>query len=377
MDLRKPVALTLWLALPASTTLAAQNTIIVTGGGRALIVAVANANHGDTLIVRPAPTDYTNVMVDKGLTILCDPGVTFEGFLSTPIGARNVPAGRTLAWRGGRMWFAMHTADAFRVENCRGNVVFEDLIVDATQGGTIIDSPYVTLNRCTLRSIKVTRSTVAFADCQVFGSAEIQPGVGGAVSILQSNVSIAGGSFLGWDSPYPMFAPTPGIRLRSGSLTLAGNATTTVRGGNGTPNAPAIATLSGFIRIEPAVQLLTRAGQPITGGAVVRTERIPSVRADGVGTGQTFTADVHAPALSYTATFVSWIVPPVSLPFGDLWVDPFAPLFDAGIVPPNDTRSVSLVVPTLPRGLTIVLQAASARTDGTLVVGPPTVVVLD
>ena len=41
MDLRKPVALTLWLALPASTTLAAQNTIIVTGGGRALIVTGA------------------------------------------------------------------------------------------------------------------------------------------------------------------------------------------------------------------------------------------------------------------------------------------------------------------------------------------------
>ncbi|MEM7204424.1 MAG: hypothetical protein AAF628_29460 [Planctomycetota bacterium] len=345
---------------------AAQQVFVVSGGGRALQLAAQRANPGDTLVVRPAR--YSPVIVDKGIAVLCDPGVTI--YSSAPLeGLRisGVPAGEVFAMRGGV--FEIGTgAFPLAALDCAGALVFEQVDVPA---GFVRDCAQVAFNDVETTDLTVTRSSVSFVDCVMAGGFG-DPTSGSVLLGLNASIAVSGGSVIGADaqSPRPAMRAIYAIDSR---LTVAGSAATTLAGGNG--GVPALELVGGSLRIDPAVSLVAYGSPAIVGTGTVTQTAIPWVQAQGVASGQPFTEVAHGTPGALLAVFANVPVAPITTPFGDLWLTLPGLVIDAGVVPPGRTLTRSFALPPLPRGATFVFQPIELMPPGPLVIGTPTGVV--
>jgi hypothetical protein len=353
-----------WHALVAAAAavlpLAAQQTIIVSGGGFALNQAIAAASPGDLLIVRAG--NYVPAWSDRGVSILCDPGVIFESAFGPSLGARGIPVGQTFLLRGGTIQFIGHAGGPV-VQSCQGAVRFEDLVHNQPPIGAISDSANVSFRNCHLSHVEVRNSTVALHGCN---------GVGrifeSALLIRSGNVTISGGSFTGGGQA--PFSAMPAIVLEAGLVTITGDSNTTIAAAGGTSGSvPAIATTGGTIVLDPSVTLRGNASPAVTGPAFVDVVRVPyaSVQLDP----SLLRASIFAEPSALSAALLSWSVPPLPTPFGTLWVHALASVVDFGVVPAGGVRTLQLTVPPLASALPIILQPASLGVNGRIVLGAP------
>jgi hypothetical protein len=365
-------------ALSLAVAAAAQQQIIVQGGGSALQAAIDQASPGDILIVRAA--NYDLVTVRKGIAILCDPGVgIFNNTMGTApsIAVRDLPAGEHFQLRGGvLLGNGLNPLNA-SISSCQGPVLFERVATSAAvlRRTVVQQSQQVAFTGCALERMEVSSSNVALADCTLRGicvDAQI-PKDCNALAVVDSRVSVSGGSIRGQNAFF-ILPPSPAIWLSNGALTIAGDASTLIAGGTGNPAQPAIATTTGSVLIDPAVQI-TSVGPPVGGGASVRVRATPSVRTASTQSGQVFTARTFSEPGSAVVLLADAPRPPVVTPFGDLWLGVSSLIVDSGLVPPNGERVRSFVLPPLARAEPTILQAAGLLLSGELVIGTPTGIV--
>ena len=356
-------ALLLLVATPA------QSTIVVQGGGMAFAQAVDAANPGDTLLVRPG-TYYTTT-ITKGLRVLCDPNVDYLRNIFGPgFYVRGIPAGEQFTLRGGKISGSVHLGFETGVWNSAGGVTFDGVRFETSENRFEANAA-LAFRDCTMGTLHLEASTASFADCTIQGGV-----FQAAMLIVGGDVSMSGGSV----TAFGLFQTraVPAIAVGSGTLHLAGDASTRIAAGSNGPPVPAIELgPNAVLRLHPAVTLVPVNSPPIVGAGTVEMLPLPTVAISGAAVGQVLTADMRAEPGSYSAVFLSWAVPPVALaPFGTLWIAGEAPLMFGGTVPASGALSATTGVPGVVADATIVAQALSITTGRRLLVGTPTVFVV-
>lgn len=394
------------LALPPGL---AQQTIVVQGGGAALQQAIDGANPGDVLDVHAGT--YDAVLIQKGVHVVCRSGVSVVHAQGSALTIRGVPAGESMSWRGGELsastpgnplWTPVLGVEncagavllrtirprltapvlAFtaylRVLACSGPVVLEDFVA----GMANIELSRVAITDCAqvvfrdsadIPPLDVTRSNLLLDGCQI-----LEHNSARGMIVTASDVTVRGGSIRG-GLAFSFAVGMPAIALESGVVTLTGGARIIGFGTSTAPQiaAPAIDSSGGRIRLDPSAQLVSFLPNPIRGPALVSHEPIAQLGSSGNRSGAPFLVDVHGEPGSLTATFVSWAVSPTATPYGQLWVDPRAPLLDLAVLPAGGVRQLSATMPNLPLRSLLVMQPISWTSAGTLVVGAAATVVVD
>lgn len=120
-------------------------------------VAILVAGDGDVLLIRPG--HYGNALVSEGLTLIADKAANGERPRFESISVTGIAANATVVLRGLSVVEHFQTIGlgaTVRVSNCAGSVVIEDVEGIAGQsvysqpvGAWIVNSPRVTLTRCT------------------------------------------------------------------------------------------------------------------------------------------------------------------------------------------------------------------------------------
>ena len=360
----------------------AQTTTVVSGGGPALANAVQAAQPGDTLIVRAAR--YDPIVVTRGIRILCDPGVVVRP--ASPgsvvsVDVRGVPTGQELVIHGMSLpgqgfAFPPPTPYVLSVTGCAGRVVLQRLSFTEAQWNynayaTIADCGDLSLNDCLLSQVLVARSTISLASCTTNRPTNALP-PRGTLSVSNSSVFVNGGSIFGGQSSISFFEAYPGIHATASTLTLAGAAR--VAGGTfGQVFAPAIeADASTRIHLGPKTSITAGVTPPIRGG-VTLAEPLPGVSVRNAVAGGVATFTTTGQPGTLVASLLSWNAAPFPLPFGTLWIDTAAPVFDLGPMPSSGDRSVTTPVPPPLARESLTAQAiALGTTPNDLFVGAPT-----
>lgn len=349
------------------TSLPGQQTIVVdiNGGGQFsdLPAAIAAADPGDTLLV--APGTYSSFVLSKGLRIIGGPNVAAGGILSA-WSVRNLPAGESVVIR------EVHTSNPLfsarvSLDGNEGQVHLENLRIDG--GVDISDSQQVTLHRVlatgsTPGGAAVTNSSVLFSRSTLQGLGSVgfrTPGL----QCSGSDVIFAEGVCRGADDGFRT-DPGPGLRIDGGTVTVTGDAGTTVSAGGSAVGiaAPAIDAVSGSLRIDPAVTLVATGGSSaIVGDGTVLLDDIASLRGDV--SDDVLSVRIAAPGASQAITVASPPRPsPLPTPFGPFWfMQPLAILDNAPVVA-GERSFTRALVPNLPAGTLFVLQAVVVRPTG-------------
>ncbi len=379
----------------ASFPLAAQNTIVVQGGGAALQQAVDAAMPGDRLDVHAG--SYLPVQIAKGITVDCRPGVVVRGSNVPVLIVTGVPATESLTLLGGAFeGGGLLSGPPVSIQGCAGqivvdgievrtpNVVRNSLSVTSNSGPVLfrrIDlgtddyflssalvsaCDQVSFSHCpNLPPLAIAGSRVVVEECVIAGrNASI------GLAMNSGDVSVAGGTIVG-SFEFSALNPLPAIRMAGGRLSLAG-AGSVVAGRLGPNAAPAIDLRGGEVRLAPTVALNSTHPTPIlNSGGLVVPAALPAVSVDGVPPGSVLAVDVLAEAASLTAVFVDVPRTPTPLPFGDFWVGLDSPFLDLRTTPASGSYQFSGGLPnSLPLGLPVCLQPVSVTTAGQLWVGP-------
>jgi hypothetical protein len=240
------------LAAVLVSSVAAQSTVVVTGGSGALNAAVQQASPGDRLIVRAAR--YHALLVDRGLIIECDAGVQFAADVSSggPSRIAGVPAGQSLLLRGGEI-VASALFTRVEISQCAGIVtwvaprfqfaamLFSTIAIEHCNSVTLEapDFPMPPMSWTGTWRITATNSAVAISDSTSGAPIDIS---GGSLTLDDVDVSntytapsllatsaligIRGGTFPGSSFNHGTQS-LPGIVLRSADLTITGGAVVT------------------------------------------------------------------------------------------------------------------------------------------------------
>lgn len=384
------------LSVVLAPSLAAQQTIVVQGGGPALQLAINAASPGDTLDVFPGT--YDPIVVAKGIRIACRGGVLLDAGASGVPAAdiSGVPAGATFELEGGTFrassWNApaLRVADTFGTVQLRGAIDVENnaalfgtsLLLQRCHGPVIVhaatladfdvfdhatvsirDSAQVAFTGSTInQTLYVTNSNVAFTDTDIAWGLRVESG----------SVSLADGDIHGpWQFSGIGY---PAVILSAGELALAGSMTITATAWG---QVSAVQTQGGLVRVGPGVSLRSSVGAPgISGPARVLNEHLPSVHTLGVPSGQPLTVRVDGEPSAMAAVFVDVCQPPVPTPFGPLWVSPLSPVLAHQQLDPNGALTVT-VPAVVPPGTTLTLQAMSLSPGGALSVGTAARIAID
>lgn len=352
-------------ALAASllaTGLCSQTT--VSGGGAALQTAITAASIGDTLIVQAG--DYDNVLIQKGLTILCEPGVRVLSGSSAPVSMNQIPVGQTGRWFGGEL-VQNGVVASFRVFFCDGVVEVEGM----TCAGCIInDSPQASFTDCNLAGRnQVDNSTATFSKCVLQRTLFCSGAVCSSLEVVDGGTALVTDSVITGPPGFVFFPASPGIYINDGSIQLSG-INTIVTPGAATIPAVNFGPLGGNVEADP---LVTINGTVANG--TVTTTTVTSAATVGGASGATINVDTYSEPGSFAFSFVGLPLPRVATPFGDLWMTPPVVTVSAGVVPASGVLGGSFVVPTGAEGEALTFQPASILTNGSIVLGVPTVAV--
>ncbi|MEM7200546.1 MAG: hypothetical protein AAF628_09795 [Planctomycetota bacterium] len=356
---------------------ATQTTIEVSGGGDAIAVAVASAKPGDVLLVRAG--SYAGFTVDKGIAILCDPGVqTFAvtHFQSASVFVRDLPAGELFRLRGltiGRDFYF----PGLNVEDAVGAVYVEDLV---TPRVSVKSSAHVSLNGCDVQgdqaaALDIEDSSVCVANSRVATVSFLYATPG--MSAARSRVSLRGSEIRGSDGSMPLSVAGEAVLATDSELVFgAGTAGATMLLVAGDPSLPAVLATNGSVRLDPSVQFVGAAA--VAGSATIDVRPQPSIDTRGAAAGEVWTVTAHSEVGSTTTTFLGVPLTPLPTPFGDLWVFPWAGLqLDSGVVGPSGTRTFTFTLPPMPAAIPVMVQPIAILTSGDLILGAPAGAILN
>jgi hypothetical protein len=355
-----------------ASPLLAQTTWIVNAGGgpgvnfTSLAAAVATAANGDTIVVQfpPMLESVGGFTTDKGLTIVGEGGGV-PIVTSTPIVIENLPAGDTFRMAGFSR-IGNGTLD-LRVLNCAGSVHLENLharepdwFFPSGASIEIADSSSVSLRDVEtfgLPAVLVRTSTVVLTNCRL-GVTQIGLGGGPCLQVGPSaTVDVVEPAFDSLGSAIP-------IGVGGGStLRVVGSTSSYVRSQHVfTVGYPVVNSVASTVTIDPAVQLLPGAFQPVfTGTAPVPTlQELTGSWCGQAAPGQVLAIHSAAPVGSAVFQVLGRQVVPTPTVFGVLAVDPTLPylIFGGAITPANGVVDNLLLVPaSVPRGETFATQA--------------------
>jgi hypothetical protein len=346
-------------ALCLATASAAQNTWIVDAGASPaahftdLPQAVAAAQDGDTLLVRPGR--YSQTTIDnKELKVLGDPTAHVYG-----LEVKNLAAGKSVALVDLTTSVFLGGVMQFRFVNCNGRVHAQRLscvVLMAVQDvpGIYVDNcAGVTLLNCDSQGapgLFVRKSDVSVTGGRLHGTAAwlsydpqkpAEP-VGHAsragveavdARVLLSQVAIQGGHSTSAGGIPPFQAkpldPSPGIEVDATTLlVIAGDARTKIEAGaDSYPTKTAVAAILGAggpMLLDSAVQLNPANGASgHSGFGAVTSSLIPAIiAAEGRGPGSRWTYVLRAAQGDMTLALLGAPSTPVVLgALGQLWLD--------------------------------------------------------
>lgn len=291
--------------------------------------AVAAVSEGAVLIVRAGTYTAVN-LPDKSLTILGEPGVIVDDFVS-PLSIAALSATKAITVRQ-VSWRAFIGPARFTCSNCAGRVLIDDCTADfsvAPTGGRIVvtacDRLIVRDSRLQMSAIYepcivAHQSNVLVDGCTIRANRTGIEHFGGNVHVTGSTIIANGSSFFG----------SICIWMHGGDLRVNGDTTFM---GAATMQTPAIGG-QGSATIDPSTVLQSIAPMPFTSGIIVTNQDIPTLLATTQALGGTATAILNVPVGSLGVIAASIAVAPLPTPFlgGLLWIEPVPPR-TAGIGP--------------------------------------------
>lgn len=346
--------------------LLAQNTWTVGLGGTwnfpdlASALASPSVLDGDTLVYHTLPGGgaANGFTTNKGVTILGATGLALVLTLPPqPIEVNGLPAGRTFRMAG--FSYSGVGAIDIRVVNCAGDVHFERMYADEPawffpSGPSIVvdNSASVTmrdLENFGAPAVQCNASRLCLVSCRLGVTSNGLAG-GPALHATNSTVDIVQPNFdSGWVGDC--------VVSTNSALRIAGDATSRLSGGIGTP----IVTTGGTVFVDPAVPMPSVSpGPAITGTAVVTVGSVPGTWVN-LPAGFPGTATVRSTAAPGAALFQAFGVPGplTSTPLGTLGLDPLQwyAFFPPAVVPPTGVVTNTVPVPALPPGTAFATQS--------------------
>ncbi|MCK5944215.1 MAG: hypothetical protein KAI24_19670, partial [Planctomycetes bacterium] len=165
------------------------------------------------------------------------------------------------------------------------------------------------------------------------------------------------------------FPATPGIYADDATVRLSG-ANTSVVGGSASVPAINIGPAGATVEVDPLVAI----NGSVNGGTVATTD-IPASATVGGSSGNTIAVTTYSEPGSFAFSFVALPLPRTPTPFGELWMTPPVVTVTAGVVPANGELAGSFVVPAGAQGASLAFQPAAILSNGSIVLGLPTVAI--
>ncbi len=349
--------------------LPAQRTLVVDrrGGGdfTSIDAAVADADPGDTVIVRPGA--YPDIRLEKGINLLGDEGANLRTLViaSIPLDQAVTVSGFEIGEDFGPNNTVLGTT------GCLGQVTLANLRANAVAPNTaqvtptlrVVVSDQVSIKDCFFAgrpAVEVQNSSVILSGCELIGGDAValgQTAIGSApaLSALNSEVICSDSRFVGGKElrvgGVLIFLPQPAMRFDGGSLRLCGGSLTA--GSTATP----------LVAGDPVA--LYSAGSGLCaaspGASDCREELLPCLAAGRAQPGGAVPIVMTAPPGSSACILLGLSGPPSPTPWGDLWIDrgTMRGLFGA-VVPVGGQVQIEIpnVPIDLPLGQLYSLQAA-------------------
>lgn len=387
------------LVFSLCTPVFAQQFVVDPNGGPGtfteISAAVAAVPDGSTLIVHAGI--YAPVLVaNKGVTILCDPGVTAHSASSNGpfLEIRDTLPNQVVTV------FNLHRAvpqfssqsGGMSITNVAGPVTVDGLGVSYNMpvlqpAVTIQDATQVAIRRITVSSfpaVRVENAHVVFESCALHGrdgttALFVQP-AGPGILAIDSDIQLVDTSASGGDGsqstfPFLFTPPEAAIVLTASSLRMTGNAVHELRGGNHSFSGPATNSVIGSgaatARIEPTVTIIG----PVDTSVAATYPNLLSVRSTPTAPGQPFTVERRGIPGNLSILGLS-VRSPTVLGVGPetLWLDTISyVLGDISATPTSGMLTFAFTVPNEPllRGFQVVWQSVELDATGNLLLSNP------
>lgn len=375
--------------LAFSSTASAQRTIIVDGNNGPgahftdLPIAVASANDGDKIVIRPFNGIYDPgfVIDGKSLSIEGASGVMVNTVVSGPTIIRNLPSGKVVSIRNmAHFGPSLLGHGPIEVSNCAG-------VVELDHVGTRNDAwrmPYLRISNCACVTLRYSH----FHTSPVFGFAAP------ALWTTNSNVNVENCTIGGVHSPYSISQGTEAVValgchinfvasvLEGGSDPTSGksaldatNCTSTIAGGSALNSlrGNAIRATGGTVTYDPQ----TAFTGPIIGSA--RFTVVPVAAMQCAASVGSLTTTLKYLPNHLCALWLSLPNAPVTTTFGDRWVDVATMLpADTGFCDIWGYRATQFTVPRTPElvNLLVVFQSLVVTPSNGVERSTPTFVTL-
>jgi len=378
---------TLVLCAALTTSLCAQRLWIVdanNGPGTDftdLAPAIAAANPGDRILVRAGVFLYP-INIQKGITILGD--IQVRPDLGPNLTIANIPPGQSVVLSQVDVRTTLQGPGVVAVQNCQGAVHLDSCNFPKT---VVTDSKLVTAVDCEGSSIAITNSEVILNRANFQAGGYFITTFPPALSARNAKVSIAD-SFIKGDSGtfviqacYFSRHPNIAMSLDNSEVVFYGDGNVVHGGANGDrthcwiEQADAIQSTNGSkITLTPGMR---RFGA-ITGSYTLSTVPNPALIAVWPRISTTMRVDVHGTPYSSIGLFASLPALPYATSFGTLYLDPAACWWLTNAVTDGlGFWGIDYTIPTsVPRGLSVLFQAAVVDSANVLRVTTPSVTAL-
>ena len=342
-----------------------------------LAPALAAANPGDTIMTRWGAFQYP-ITITKGITIISD--VDLRNSLGSPVTIMNIPAGQSVTIA------AMSMQNIFQygviIKNCQGPVHLDTCTLTDVQ---ISNCKLVTAVDCTGSTFAVDNSELILnrGSIQVSGFGPYPP----ALTVRNAKVSIADSFIMGDNGTFVIQAchfsrnPNIAMSLDNSEVVFYGDGNVLAGGANGnelhcwTKQADAIQRINGSkITLTPGMR---RFGA-ITGSYTLSTVPNPALIAVWPRISTTMRVDVHGTPYSSIGLFASLPALPYATSFGTLYLDSAACWWLTNAVTDGlGFWGIDYTIPaSVPRGLSVLFQAAVVDSANVLRVTTPSVTAL-
>ena len=348
--------------------LPAQQVIVVdrTGGGQFVSIApaIAAANAGDFVVVRPGRYAEPALVVDKGIALLADGSVTIDSqTLGQPgLLVHDLPAAESFRMSGFAVIGGFGLGFFTSIRDCDGLVAIERIFAgNVAPAFTVVGSRQVELESVTSNGFSSTDSTTLASGC-AFEGGGLFPAIvaSGSLTMVGCSVARANGVQFG-----------PGVSMTSGRLTVTES---TVRAGRfGEPASAIELSAEAELVMDPTTVLVPWNGAPpISGAGSVSRRQVANL--DAESDGSQLQVDLHGIDDSDFVVLMSLPSEVVPTPFGDLWFHPDHLLLEFGFLRQGNRDHVfSVAHGAVQGGFAVTLQAVLLTPNSFVLSAPDTV----
>ena len=370
------------LALLASSALGQRLWIVDANNGPGtdftdLAPAIAAANPGDTIMTRWGAFQYP-ITITKGITIITD--VDLSNSLGPGVTIMNIPAGQSVTIAAMSMVWAPPAV--VTIQNCQGPVFLDTCDFTDLK---ISNCKLVTAVECGASTITVDNGELILnrGSIQVGGFGPYPP----ALTARNAKIKIADSAIWGDSGTFVIQAcyfprhPNIAMSLDNSEVVFYGDGNVLAGGANGdrthcwVEQADAIQSTNGS---KITLTLGMRRFGAITGSYTLSTVPNPALIAVWPRISTTMRVDVHGTPYSSIGLFASLPALPYATSFGTLYLDPAACWWLTNAVTDGlGFWGIDYTIPTsVPRGLSVLFQAAVVDSANVLRVTTPSVTAL-